>query len=371
MKKRTAIITWVTYKNFGTFLQAYALQRYIISLGCENHILDDALYIKKHDTIVSFIKKYILLILSKKYRYYIRCQCKSGKKYEQFKRNSLIIDNKMQKLSALDAKYDVFICGSDQIWNPLFLKNKFQDFYYASFTSKPKIAYAPSLGIKRMPEECDEKMRRYVQSFTHLSSREIEGCRILNTLVGREVAHVVDPTLLLDSCEWNSLVHSSMNTEDKEKYVLLYFLTYNKTYINVALNFAKSKRMNAKIFFIHKEYYSIPCDKIEVAGPLEFLAAIQGAQYVFTDSFHGSIFSYIFKTQFFTFKRFNDGLETNQNSRVENLLFRLGIPQYLIGETECNRIFSLDDIDFKAAERQIAPFIESSKSYLQNALNNN
>ena len=265
-------------------------------------------------------------------------------------------------------KYDVFICGSDQIWYPFFLENDSQDYYFASFSNKKKIAYAPSIGVKSMPEYLKTKMNKLVSQFSYISAREIEGCKILGDIVNKEVTHVVDPTLLLNSSQWAKLLS---HTSIKGGYILLYLLTYNKKYVEVAFGFARQHKLPIKIFFTQKEYYTIPCEKIYGAGPIEFLNQIKNAEYMLTDSFHGSIFSYIFKTQFVTFKRFKDDSELSQNSRVENLLSELGLSQYLIGEDDCSRINRLEKIDFELAEQHINPLIGKSKSYLINALKDN
>ena len=366
--KKTATVTWITYKNFGTFLQAYALQQFILSLGYENNIIDDKVIVSKKDNFIARIKKKLLIIFSKKCRkYYCNLQ-ESGLKYEQFKKRQLIIDTDLPNYDILNKKYDVFICGSDQIWYPFFLENDSQDYYFASFSNKKKIAYAPSIGVKSMPEYLKTKMNKLVSQFSYISAREIEGCKILGDIVNKEVTHVVDPTLLLNSSQWANLLSP---TCIKAGYILLYLLTYNRKYIEVAFGFARQHKLPIKIFFTQKEYYTIPCEKIYGAGPIEFLNQIKNAEYMLTDSFHGSIFSYIFKTQFVTFKRFKDDSELSQNSRVENLLSELGLSQYLIGEDDCSRINRLEKIDFELAEQHINPLIGKSKSYLINALKDN
>lgn len=117
--KKIANITWITYNNFGTFLQAYALQQYIISLGYEDMILDDSSIIDLHINWKYRIKIW-LWKLNVIYRRFAVSQKKSAKLYDRFKQSHLIIDKNIENYQNLDAKYDCFVCGSDQIWNPLF-----------------------------------------------------------------------------------------------------------------------------------------------------------------------------------------------------------------------------------------------------------
>lgn len=364
MKKKSAIITWITYYNYGTYLQAYALQKYIMQLGWNNTILDDSKIISNHVNWKYEIKKYFMLIFQKKYR-----KCEKSRKlinllFENFKHKYLIIDNRIGSLKSLDNKYDVYICGSDQIWNPFSLENLKTEFYYASFTQKKKIAYAPSIGVTKVPLQYKTKLKNLISSFDFLSSREPQGVDALHELTGKEVLKVVDPTMLLDVKQWNQLL--PLEKCNNEKYILAYFLTPNKIFIHTALEYAKRKQLRLKIFFNDKSYYDYDCDLI-TAGPIEFLHYVRDAEYLFTDSFHGSIFASIFHTQFFTFKRFKQN-PRSQNSRVENLLNMMNISERLLDEDNCNNMSKLSDIDFERVDYNLAPFIQKSKEYLNRSL---
>ena len=137
--KKIANITWITYPNFGTFLQAYALQQYIVSQGYEDAILDDSTIIEKHVSWKHRIKK-LLLELDLSYRRFANNQKKSKAVYERFKLEHLVIDKDIENLQKLDAHYDCFVCGSDQIWFPFFLADPKSSFFYADFTKQKKIA---------------------------------------------------------------------------------------------------------------------------------------------------------------------------------------------------------------------------------------
>lgn len=111
-------------------------------------------------------------------------------------------------------------------------------------------------------------------------------------------------------------------------------------------------------------------DELLCAGPLEFLTAIKNAEVVFTDSFHGSIFSTIFEKEFFLFKRFKDtDGDQNQNSRIYHLIAMLGMPNRIFDENNLDAIDQQSRIDFEKAKDSLAPYIEKSEQYLINALN--
>lgn len=364
MSKSLAIITWVTYRNFGTFLQAFALQQYLCEKGFDCKILNDSSYIINYKPNWRYkLKKLTLKLVQKDFRVFEKSCTKSHSLFNSFKHNMLHVDYD-RCLSSLDSKYDIYICGSDQIWNPFFLDNPNSDFFYASFTKKKKIAYAPSIGVSKVPQQYEAKLKELTKCFDYLSAREQQGIDALYELTGKDVSRVVDPTLLLDANEWNRLLPTESSCH--KKYILAYFLTPNKVFINLAIEYAQRKNMRLKIFFTDKSYYSYNCDLI-TAGPIEFLYYVKHAEYLFTDSFHGSIFASIFHTQFFTFKRFKQIAES-QNSRVENLLTMMGIGDRLIDEKACDNIYKLTDIDFKQLSNNIAPYLEKSKQYLLNAL---
>ena len=361
--KKIANITWITYNNFGTFLQAYALQQYIISLGYEDMILDDSPIIDLHINWKYRIKIW-LWKLNVIYRRFAVSQKKSAKLYDRFKQSHLIIDKNIENYQNLDAKYDCFVCGSDQIWNPLFLKDPKTVFFYAEFTKQRKIAYAPSIGISKMPDEYRDRFKSLIKDFSFLSAREPQGQQIMEELSGKFVANVADPTLLLDKTRWEMLLPKQEGVKDK--YILGYFLTSNPIYIEAARKYAHSHGYKFKMFYTDKTYYN-EADEVITAGPIEFLEAIHNAEYLFTDSFHGSIFASIFNIQFITFKRFKKSV-TSQNSRVENLLKIMKIEERLLSEDEVSLIDSLEKIDFEKVWKNLTPFIKESKEYLNNAL---
>lgn len=364
MTKNTAIITWVTYHNFGTFLQAYALQKYLIDLGVKNAILNDSSIIKSNINIKYKFKKILKRLYDISYRKYERSKRESDILFENFKSIILNVDSNILDISSVNAKYDTFICGSDQIWNPFSLENPNVGFYYASFTRKKKIAYAPSIGVSEVPQMFKEKLKKLTYNFDFLSSREQQGVDILHELTGKEVVKVVDPTLLLNSKQWNILLQKD-NACD-EKYVLAYFLTQNNVFINAASEYAHKKGLSLKMFFMHESYNRYNCDLI-TAGPIEFLHYVRDAEYLFTDSFHGTIFASIFHTQFFTFKRFKQ-TPRSQNSRVEGLLKMMGVSERLLDEETCSKMYNLKDINFIHIETNLAPFINKSKEYIEEAL---
>lgn len=362
--RRIAIITWNTYHNFGTFLQAYALQQYLYISGYDNKILDDHIIIDNNINWKFKIKKLLWRLRRKSYRIYTKSKHDSDRLFNNFKRKYLNIDSNITPLTYLDKKYDLFICGSDQIWNPFLLDNPNQTFYYAAFSKKKKIAYAPSIGISNIPPQYNKKVKNLISSFCNLSLRENQGVESISKLTKKNVIKVVDPTLLLNKEEWEKILPK--NNTHIEKYILGYFLTPNTSYINAAITYAKQKSLKFILFFTDESYYKYDCELIS-AGPIEFLNYIKHAEILFTDSFHGSIFAKIFHVQFFTLKRFGN-TQKGQDSRVENLLDMFGIKYRLMGIENIENLTNIQNIDFEKVDNNIFQYINASKTYLKNAL---
>lgn len=281
------------------------------------------------------------------------------------------MDYDTSNMVSLGLRYETYICGSDQIWNPFSLDNPNVSFFYAAFTGRRKIAYAPSLGISAVPAKYTAKLKSLISTFDWLSAREPQGVAALAELSDKSVEFVVDPTLLIRTEQWDSLLPLplQLNLAGDKKYVLAYFLTYNSLYVTAAVSYAKSRNCQLKIFFTDSALYGYDCELL-TAGPIEFLQYVKQAECLLTDSFHGSIFACIFHTQFIVFKRFGD-TERSQDSRVENLLNLMGLSERFLDEGSCGKLCDFPDIDFTKVDTNIAPYIEQSKNYLIEALNGN
>ncbi|GAB6869054.1 polysaccharide pyruvyl transferase family protein [Bacteroides rodentium] len=374
--KRVAIVTWIKYPNFGTFLQAYALQQVISDLGYEVYILDDSLILEeskknaKEKNIVFrllFALKFrfaYLLQYSRNKKYFNLCR-KGLKLYDSFLKTHLRVDKNTLPLANLDNRYDIFVCGSDQIWFPSL--SIFSPYYYLSFTSKKKVAYAPSIGVTKYPEAFIPMVKPLLDRLDALSVREKKGADVLKAFLHREVEDVLDPTLLLSADIWSKLlVPYRLFTGE---YVFCYFLSYNEDYMQYVREFASRRKLPIVVFALENRNWSFG-DEMIAGGPQEFLTAIRDASFVFTDSFHGTIFSLHFKKKICVFKRFEDNDSNNQNSRIINLLKLVNLEDYFIGKSDLWRIETLSLIDYKAVHAAIQQERDKSITYLKNSLAN-
>lgn len=370
---KTATLTWTSFYNYGTCLQAYALQHYIESLGYENRIIDDSSIVfagtklDKSQTVDGQWKRRWRKAgqsLHANYRTFYRCQRLLCRGVDEFKANTLKIDRDTAFVQKDEKDYDVYICGSDQIWVPSGFNNPKWTFYYAAFTNKKKISYAPSIGGYLIPDEWKDKFAELISSFSAISVREEAGRAALQKLTFQKVELVVDPTLLLSKQEWEDVLPRTIRK--KEKYVLGYILTPNNTYYRIAREYAREHGMKFYLFLLNFQDYG-QADKYVSGGPFDFLEYVRNADVVFTDSFHGTIFSTIFEQPFYTFKRFADDSPINQNSRIDTLLKMMGTEERLV-DGKSPFALTNDALNFSEMKRRLAPLIADSKKFLQDNL---
>ena len=354
---RTATVTWITYRNFGTYLQAYALQQAMKSLGYENRILDDRRFVLSNP-LRAFLGRWKRRLLGQP------TAPVNIAAYRDFRERYLQVDERWTDYADLNLRYDLFLCGSDQIWSPYF---KVNPYYYLGFTDKPKVAYAPSTGTGRLPDSYRRETKPLLDRFSAIAVREASAARAMSDYVDKEVRTVADPTLLLTAAEWEQVAAPVENAETP--YLLCYFLSPNAWYMDYARTEARRLGMPLKVFYNRSEYRGYGDERLSV-GPGEFLTYIRQATKVFTDSFHASIFSLLFHKDFVTFKRFEDGGERDQNARIADLFSRLGLSARFIGRDRLAEASGLPMPDYAVVDERLSSLREESKGYLSEALAN-
>ena len=351
--KKTATVTWITYENYGTCLQAYALQHVLETLGYENIIVDDRRFIPQKG-----LKGHIGTFLS----------ILNGKKipsrhtyFQSFKSHNMKIDDDWGTLSELDNKYDIFLCGSDQIWSP---NVRFNPFYYLSFTNKKKIAYAPSTGTGNLPQEFKDRIKPFIECFTKISVREKSGALALSRFIDKPISVTLDPTLLLSAEEWKKV---EITPESQGQYLLCYFLTPNQWYMDYVQEYSRKTGVKIKIFFTNPLYKNYGDEQL-IAGPGEFIGYIHNAHKVFTDSFHAAAFSIMYRKDFVAFKRFKDGAHLDQNARIADLFAELGLESHFVGDCDLKEMDNMPLLNYEIIFKKIETLKTDSINYLKSAL---
>lgn len=330
--------------NYGGNLQAYALCKYFMKRKIDVEQIDynPQIFDTKKDKLRRIAKKGIFgaiqsvvnkffSVLKEKYRNSIydidSIIIERRSAFHKFNReiipHSSIVYNGKTIDSSVDL-YDVFITGSDQVWNFAWYRGE----YFLDFVprNKKKVSYAASFSMSDLSESQKEIVKKSLKSFTAVSVREKDAAEFLSRILDKQVEFVLDPTLLLDIEDWEEICANRMFAEE---YVFAYFLGDNLNAVKLAREFAHKKNMKlvlipyASGFFRMNDAKFADC-KILDASPEQFLSLIKYASFVFTDSFHAVVFSFIFQRQFFVFNRDKN---LSMSSRIVSLTEMLNIEE--------------------------------------------
>ena len=324
MKKIAVIPLLYDEINYGGVLQFYALQKILKQQEYEVNILqvnnETFVIPRKEIHSLSFkgrIARMLFYPKRKKNERILKYALEDRKaKVKQFKAKhySNVVD-----LSYADLKsYDAFICGSDQIWNPTYARQR----HFLAFApdDSNKIIYAASLGTESITEKQAAYMKPYIDGIRHVSVREHSGKKLLDSFCQRnDIEVVLDPTLLLTKDEWCSILpREQRRTND---YVFTYFLgSVSEETKNTIRDYARKNELRViNVAFASGEKVDLDFFgdvNLKNLGPEEFLSYIKEARAVFTDSFHACVFSILFNTVFYVFER---KTTTNMNGRIHTL----------------------------------------------------
>ena len=356
---RTGLITFHFAHHYGAQLQALATMKAIQGLGHECQIID---YRLPHTTRTNQIFK-----KSRSVRdmasdahtalHYAAFQ-RRFQRFEAFVAQEMDLSpqryTSFEQLREQPPAYDVYVSGSDQIWNPYIFQDKqFDPAFLLDFVKEGRrIAYAPSLGVPQLPEDKEAQLKRFLEPFSALSVREKRGQVLVREAAGREAKVVLDPTLLLNGDDWGKLAAAPQH---QGPYILCYFVSDPGEAAPYAL--ALSRRTGWPIVQLAGARRKIDGAKEIVfdAGPREFLGLFQHAAAVVTNSFHGAAFSLQFKKDFFTSMSPKERREPTF-SRIYSLLSRLGCADRIIG------LDSTAPIDAKMDYDQVYERLEAERA---------
>ncbi len=365
---KTGIITIHSAYNYGSALQAIAsceAVRYLTEQDAEiiDFQPDDimAMYSLDIRKNIGSIKDFIKFIIT----------CKSRRLKKQafdsfWKKNDCLSADcykDQEDLYRCNQNYDCFIVGSDQVWNPEIVKETFPAFCLDFVDEdKKKISYASSFGVKSIAEKKLAFLNRSLRSFDAISVRESEARNILNQEVRENTVVVCDPVFLLSADQWKK---KEKEISLPKEYILVYCVEQDKEFRKKIRELGE--RLNLPIVDVGtaanpKNYVGLHWDSI---GPAEFLYAVSHANYVITNSFHGTAFSVIYK------KKFIVKAHSTRGVRMKNLLDKVGMLDRLVqGEESVDLL--LQKIQKEVSEKNIKleQYVKESKQYLKEAIGN-
>jgi len=371
---KIGLITFHYAHHYGAQLQAYALQKAVEKLGHECEIID---YVRP-DTVEGsslfrrgigpgaiLANTHTLLHLSSFRRRHERFNSFVNAHMKLSRRRY----NSLGDLMADPPVYDCYLCGSDQIWNPLIFTPKGLDpaFFMPFAGEKKRVAYGPSFGISAIPEPYVNSLREYLSGFSTLSVRESSGSRIIRELTGRDAEVVLDPTMLLEQNDWLEVCCEERRSTP---YILCYFVSDPAPYTETIQRLSKALDLPVVILCGSRKPIPGAIQRIYDAGPKEFLGLIRDSAFVCTNSFHGMVFSILFRKAFYCFESRRPNPEQSVNSRLHTLLNKLGLADRLLTGNEAHDGINASGsaIDYRRVMENLGREREKSLDYLKNAL---
>lgn len=362
---RIAKFTLDGYFNYGNILQNYALQQVLLR------------YADKVDTIwtqpYNFMpevwwkwhwKEYIKYLIN--WRNY-RMEIRNGYAGREMARQTKIRDFSDRYISyhrvAINdlanqmKQYDYCVVGSDQVWNPHF--GNYHQFFLGFAPEGKRLSYAASISTMEIPAEEHDFFVQGLKGMKTLSVREQAGADLIEQLTGRKAEVHVDPTLLLTAAEWRSVSRRPTWYHGGE-YLLTYFLGRRPAQIDAIAKELGLEVVNLLDEDVYEHY---------VTGVDEFLWAIENAKIVYTDSFHGTVFSILFHTPFVVCNRVGDSVSEKMGSRIDTLLGYFGLDKRR-GTKANNYIIAnpLTEPNWSQVDAVLARKRAQSDTYLRKAL---
>lgn len=357
------IITMVG-DNYGSALQAYALQHTIKAIGGGQPY---TVYLKPKSYVLKFIRTYLIPTHYDNFGKKIRkaqsdfVNRKKREKVNNFWNNNIVLEKvkKIEDTISKDGKPITYICGSDQIWNPQFQPNTL--FYLDSPKLKKclKFSYAASIAVEQLNNEQINYFSDKLETFDCISVRETTGKIILKSFLNKDIRVDLDPVLLEDVSVWKEM---KSNRFCDEKYILLYMLRPMPELVEFAKNIAKKN--NLKLLYIGDFCFEdkdvISCHD---AGVEDFLSSIYFAEGVITNSFHATVFSTLFRKKFFSYAVSRTG------TRVHDYLVNVGLEKCQITDLKQKNYDFVDIEDWDEVFSRIDILRKDSLDYIKFIVN--
>ncbi len=368
---KVGIITYHFVVNYGAAMQAWALQEYLSKNGYLPKIIDyqpdhianggkiifpTSLHQLKVMAFRLLLKIRALLLLLSKY------ENKKKQKFFEFHRSYFFLTEKkyktIQSLNESEHDFDVFICGSDQIWNSS-RQAGIDEAYFLNFAPKDakKVSYAASFGRSNFDKANAKKLSRLISSFHSISVREPSGVRLVAELTNRKAEYVLDPTLLLGEKYIKTVMPSNLN----KSYIFSYLLRSKEVATRT------NKYISNKIDLELVSHETLKAQG-NALSPFEWVGYFKYAEYIVTNSYHGTLFSLIFNKPFI-FVALN-GKKSTYNERSLSLLNQISLDRLVLfsyNEADIDRILK-EEIDWDKINKQLDSMRLKSAEYLKVSL---
>lgn len=364
---KIALITIHHANSYGGMLQALASQTVLSKYG-EVSIIDyKSNHLAKTMMLIRFGTEPRDLLRMGKDLFRLIPRYKILKKFTAFNRKYFHLTKECKNhhdLEALTNEFDVFVCGSDQIWNPKVI-GELDSAYFLNFAhTKKKIAYASSAGSYEFSSSEQHKIKEYLSTFSDLALRERNTSEYISELLdNKPVTTVIDPTLMLNKTQWHELVQWEQEPSP-EPYIFVYTLQKDDFVKNMINQIAEILKLKV-IAIDQSPFLGYHCDThYKDADPTLYLKLIAEASFVVTNSFHGTAFSVNFGIPFVSLKP-----ESGTN-RIQNFLASVGLEDRLLLNIEALNTALDKKIDFINVETNLGILRDEASQFLKTAFSN-
>lgn len=383
--KKVGIITIVNVNNYGAELQAFATFRKLQLMGYNAKIINylyykdwryidskmsrsfnsmsikgKIIYFAKY-RVASFVLNKILPLICKD----VKQRIANFNSFHQHNTRFSKLYKSMKDLYTDTPIYDVYMVGSDQVWNPN--ASSSIEPYFLTFAphSALTVSYASSFGVSKIENNSiANRIKLGLSSIKTISVRESSGVNLVKELTGRTAQLVCDPTLLLNKSEWTMFMKPVSNMP--QRYVLIYQLSESDAIVKLATRIGKQEQI--PVYRICKRAFKVKKDKGVVnilnAGPSEFLSLITNASFIITNSFHGTAFSINFDVPFYTVV----SAKKKNNNRMESLLDYVGLGKRIVKDDVDITNLPIVGYDVNATQLKLKSFRLESEKFLEDAL---
>lgn len=382
---KVGIITIVNVNNYGAELQAFATFRKLQLMGYNAEIINylyykdwryidskmsrsfnsmsikgKIIYFAKY-RVASFVLNKILPLICKD----VKQRIANFNSFHQHNTRFSKLYKSMKDLYTDTPIYDVYMVGSDQVWNPN--ASSSIEPYFLTFAphSALTVSYASSFGVSKIENNSiANRIKLGLSSIKTISVRESSGVNLVKELTGRTAQLVCDPTLLLNKSEWTMFMKPVSNMP--QRYVLIYQLSESDAIVKLATRIGKQEQI--PVYRICKRAFKVKKDKGVVnilnAGPSEFLSLITNASFIITNSFHGTAFSINFDVPFYTVV----SAKKKNNNRMESLLDYVGLGKRIVKDDVDITNLPIVGYDVNATQLKLKSFRLESEKFLEDAL---
>lgn len=359
---KIGLLTVHVGSNFGSVLQTVATAKLLLELGNEVEVIN---YIPPRMTISGFVKKRKSLTNKTKAVLGLPIMGLNKYIYGGFLKKNVTLTKPFYSKEAIaqQCRYDAYIVGSDQVWNSV--HNDGIDLtYYLNFESPGKhIAFSSSFGRDELPQDEFNTVRNLLKTFSYISTREDSGVKILNKMGFDGVIQTIDPTFLLSKAQWK---HYASNRLIENPYLLIYTpynIVDNTTIHETAKTIAEERKLKTITFGWDFRKDKLVDKTMLFASPADFLSLMQYADFVITNSFHGTAFSIILNKQFIVFP------PSHFVVRIQSILEFVGLKDRLVCTQQDANVMSKYPIEYDSVNEKVNFAKVQALKFLDEALN--